>query len=385
MNDYSFPEIDEFLKNVASKVSFQEAHGEIRQELLSHIQEAVTDGAAYGVSEQEAVRAVLKRMGSSDEIGEQLNLIHTPRLNWPQILMVMAFLFIGMFTMNSLGRLLPSLAFAGVGLSLGAILTMIPPKKIRNASLWLYAIPFGLYVLALSFGSRYDGQPYLELGVLHVKIVDFAVLPIVLSLAGLFSKSPANSGSKAWLPMGLTILPIACFSAVGSLFPSLVLLAACLSIMFATSAKKWQIYFTAVVSTLILLFFAGKETFVSAKGLGNLRSLETHTDFVFSNLQANAPVFAALALILSLLLTVQIAMLGREVKSTYGKAVAMGCLAVFVSEFMWSILSNVGYAPMPVTGINFPFLSYGGSLMIGHMALMGVLLGIYRRKQLALI
>ena len=37
---------------------------------------------------------------------------------------------------------------------------------------------------------------------------------------------------------------------------------------------------------------------------------------------------------------------------------------------------------MPVTGVNFPFLSYGGSMLVAHLALIGWILGHYRRKNI---
>ena len=49
---------------------------------------------------------------------------------------------------------------------------------------------------------------------------------------------------------------------------------------------------------------------------------------------------------------------------------------------MFSVFENVGMnmGIMPVTGIPLPFLSYGGSAMIGFFAAIGIVISVHNRS-----
>jgi cell division protein FtsW (lipid II flippase) len=57
---------------------------------------------------------------------------------------------------------------------------------------------------------------------------------------------------------------------------------------------------------------------------------------------------------------------------------------MLIGGTLWGILSNIGFAPMPTAGLNIPFLSYGGSLLVANLALIGIVIGANRRKMLSL-
>jgi cell division protein FtsW (lipid II flippase) len=82
-------------------------------------------------------------------------------------------------------------------------------------------------------------------------------------------------------------------------------------------------------------------------------------------------------------LVIHLASRVRELRSPYLRTLLAGTAALFGVEVLWSLLSNSGIGPVPVTGVNFPFLSYGGSLMVVHLGLIGIALGAYRRRTLA--
>jgi len=68
--------------------------------------------------------------------------------------------------------------------------------------------------------------------------------------------------------------------------------------------------------------------------------------------------------------------IGRAVVSNFGKIFSVG-MAVFI--FAHALIgASVNIGLMPVTGIPFPFLSYGGSYLISIMSGLGILQSIKR-------
>jgi len=52
-------------------------------------------------------------------------------------------------------------------------------------------------------------------------------------------------------------------------------------------------------------------------------------------------------------------------------------------QALGNILMNMGV--FPTVSVSLPFMSYGGTNFVINMALMGLLLGIYRRKDLVML
>jgi rod shape determining protein RodA len=50
--------------------------------------------------------------------------------------------------------------------------------------------------------------------------------------------------------------------------------------------------------------------------------------------------------------------------------------------WLFQIIVNIGMTIglMPITGIPLPFMSYGNSSLISHLAAVGVLLNVYARR-----
>jgi cell division protein FtsW (lipid II flippase) len=71
-----------------------------------------------------------------------------------------------------------------------------------------------------------------------------------------------------------------------------------------------------------------------------------------------------------------------KISDRYGKFFSIGICCVFSLQVITNILMNLGY--LPIAGISLPFISYGGTNLVCNMALMGMLVGIYRRKDIVL-
>ena len=65
-------------------------------------------------------------------------------------------------------------------------------------------------------------------------------------------------------------------------------------------------------------------------------------------------------------------------RDNYGSLLCAGIFALLVFSVFENVGMNMGI--MPVTGIPLPFLSYGGSAMIGFFAAIGIVISVHKRS-----
>lgn len=103
-----------------------------------------------------------------------------------------------------------------------------------------------------------------------------------------------------------------------------------------------------------------------------------HTDFVFSAIASELGLLGATALLLAFLIFVhrgtKIALLAEDDAS---KLLAFGLTAMFAIQTL--IIIGGGVKAIPLTGITLPFVSYGGSSVVGNFILTALLLVISER------
>src|SRR5690606_28617054 len=68
----------------------------------------------------------------------------------------------------------------------------------------------------------------------------------------------------------------------------------------------------------------------------------------------------------------------RRIGDPYGALIVLGLLIAFMIQFVWSILMTMSL--LPFVGYSLPFISSGGAMMTLQLALIGVVISIYRRK-----
>ncbi|MYK41271.1 MAG: stage V sporulation protein E, partial [Gemmatimonadetes bacterium] len=117
-------------------------------------------------------------------------------------------------------------------------------------------------------------------------------------------------------------------------------------------------------------------------GLGNSMQKEQylpepHTDFVFSVIGEEMGLVGTLAVLgLFVAFSFYGVRIGTRAGDTYGFLVAIGITAMISIYALLNIGVVVGV--LPTTGLPLPFVSYGGSSLMGNMAGVGILLGVAR-------
>ena len=119
------------------------------------------------------------------------------------------------------------------------------------------------------------------------------------------------------------------------------------------------------------------------KGIGEgtlkYKGSETHTDFIISVISEEFGV-----VIIILILIVFLFFIYRVFKKVYQeknekiKLILVGSITLILSQTLIHVGVNIGL--FPTTGMTLPFLSYGGSSIVGVSILSGIILNLTKRK-----
>lgn len=114
-------------------------------------------------------------------------------------------------------------------------------------------------------------------------------------------------------------------------------------------------------------------------GLGTQTQLlflpETQTDFIFAAFTEEWGFLGAMIVIAAFLLIIfRLVNIGLWTRDNYSKFIVLGVILVFNLHFLFNIGSNLGI--LPVTGITFPFFSYGGSSLLTLAILLSIIQNI---------
>ena len=119
-------------------------------------------------------------------------------------------------------------------------------------------------------------------------------------------------------------------------------------------------------------------------GLGNSTQKlfylpESHTDFLFSILGEELG-FAGTSLVtvLFFFLIYKLFSMARKKNSEFSRLLLIGIASMFAIEVILNI--GVSTALMPTKGLPLPFISYGGSSLVAHMALIALAFNISRER-----
>ncbi len=105
---------------------------------------------------------------------------------------------------------------------------------------------------------------------------------------------------------------------------------------------------------------------------------EPHTDFIFSVISEEWGMVGVLALFFVYgFLVWRVLKIAIESKSNFPRLFASGFAVILTAQFFINIGMNLSL--LPVVGIYLPFISYGGSGLIGNFVSLGILQSIKTR------
>lgn len=417
--------IDEYIEKVCSLVKNKEVHCDIKLELKDHLETLKEEFASCGTSEEDAALKAISHMGEATVVGKQLNKAHKAKLDLKLFVPVIAFSVLGLIVMytaqannDRLRKIFEqSLIFYIIGISIMIGLYLFDYRKLLPYSKYIYVGTLALMLSTIFLGRHVNGSPFLRIGSTNIDFISISPFLLIISLAGMFQSWNLNSLKGFLLGLFVMAIPGLFLLITPNLSAMLVYMIACMVLMLVS---KVRLHFVLLAPATILIFIyffiisapyriarllvflnpekdpngAGwiyielKNAVKSGGFLGNSFSSgkldlpEAHTDFVFAYMTHAFGWLAASAVaILILYFILRMVQVTSSAKYSYGKLLSAGLVTILSTQFILSILANLGISP--IMGVSFPFISFGGSHLLMDMISAGLILSIYSRRNLS--
>ncbi|EAC7844424.1 FtsW/RodA/SpoVE family cell cycle protein [Listeria monocytogenes] len=403
---------EEYLGKVIAKVKSKQAHSMIKKELSSHLEELSDSFQRRGLSIEDADKKAMQEMGDPSAVGKNMNQLHKPRMDWLLIALFILLAGIGFLPLMS-DVVSPNSFFIKkqiVWLAL-AILALIgflffDYRKLKNLWLYFYAAALIIFFTPFLVGiSLTGGGRWVSLGGIMIDSPAISLFLFFLAWAGIFTKV---TDFKGWKKLVMLLIlfwaPVISYTMINRLVFSIIYFL-CVLVMsifyyrrnqFAIKVALGNLLVGIIfISTMILKFSSSylSDTLISVKAIlsqagwfgkglhNNLTIPEAHTDFVFPFLVYSFGwVFGIFLCLLLLVFILRISLNAFKTKDLFGRLLTIGGAVLFTVPAFWNILMGLGIVPIMVVPL--PFISYGGSMLLVYAALLGLILNVYRRKDI---
>ena len=242
--------------------------------------------------------------------------------------------------------------------------------------------PFLIIFLSMVIGSRFTSNDYLKLF-----LSTLIVLPILFFLVLQPDVGQTLLISCVWLCLvfvsGINLylfnfLILASISLLGYLIIYLPKFSYIKYRIAAFFDKKSSVNYQSEKATDAIIDggFFGKGV---GEGTLNTRVPEAHTDYVISVISEEFGILIILfILFIFLLLIFKVFKKIPSEKNNINKLVLIGSILLIIFQVLIHIGVNIRF--LPTTGMTLPFLSYGGSSILGSSILAGLILNFTKRK-----
>ena len=387
----------EYLDQVCAEIKWRAVHDGVRRELLSHLEAAVQERTKAGVPIAEAVTEAIHNMGDAVHLGQQLHKTHRPQRNLLLLAVVVLLTCTGLGWLQfleaaglldeSLQLLKKGMVFADCGTILLAALYFFDCRRIRFWALPLYVITVLLWIVTLLSGVKSNGGVFLVLP--HITVNYPVLMPylLTLALAGFFAAAKwTDRAWKCWAAVAFSVPLLLCLwsdNLAGGAMCTVVFLG--MMKISGAGNRLVGLYFLLAVPWIgwlaasVGMSYSGMQGYLG--GWNEYPAASIHTDLVFRHMLHAFGWPLGLAVVLAVAgLVTQLIRAANQIKDLFGRLAAGGLALCFAVQSAWHILMSLGLAPLAPVGL--PFVSFGGSQMILQLAAMGIVLSVYRRKNL---
>ncbi|ENN8957487.1 FtsW/RodA/SpoVE family cell cycle protein [Listeria monocytogenes] len=403
---------EEYLGKVIAKVKSKQAHSMIKKELSSHLEELSDSFQRRGLSIEDADKKAMQEMGDPSAVGKNMNQLHKPRMDWLLIALFILLAGIGFLPLMS-DVVSPNSFFikkqiVWLALALLALIGFLffDYRKLKNLWMYFYAAALILFFTPFLVGvSLTGGGRWVSLGGIMIDSPAISLFLFFLAWAGIFTKVTDFKGWKKlvmllilfWAPViSYTMINRLVFSIIYFLFVLVMSIFYYHRNRFAIKVALGNLLVGIIfISTMILKFSSSylSDNLISVKAIlsqagwfgkglhNNLTIPEAHTDFVFPFLVYSFGwVFGIFLCLLLLVFILRISLNAFKTKDLFGRLLTIGGAVLFTVPAFWNILMGLGIVPIMVVPL--PFISYGGSMLLVYAALLGLILNVYRRKDI---
>ena len=429
--------MEEYLNTVTDQIRCTRARGMVEKELREHIQDQTEAYEADGMFEEEAQEKAVRDMGDPVETGAALDRIHRPHMSWGTLALAGA---LGIFSIilqavlssgsDGLYWLTGHIRYTISGIILMLAVyrldyTVLAGRARRIAALYLGLVTAGIVL----FGTVHAGAVYIDAGSMHMSV--FPLLYLYIPLYGAVLYDYRGIGYREmWKPFLWALVPVWISWRIPSLSATLILLAAFAFLFSAAAWRSWyQVNRKKILAVLWggmaalflawlgygllaggfaeyqiarIMAFLGKSSdssYVSetarqllkgsalagdsvTKGPGLWERLPgCNSDYVFVSLIASFGILAgALAAGLIVYLIFRIFRIALRQRNQLGMILGCASGIVFFLQSSMHIMVNLNL--LPAVAVNLPFFSAGGSQLIISYILLGIVLSVYRYKDI---
>lgn len=436
--------ISEFLEEVCSQIKYKKIHEDISLEIQGHIYELMDEYMENGMNEDRAVEKAIQQLGNPIEIGKELHKTHKPKTEWSIILLIGFLILISgvvlfstikddnsIVSMNHFYK--SYLVYAVIGIIICSSGYFLDVSLIERYSLHIFIATLAVLLICMKLSFKLNGIPSIHFGLFIIRPVTMVLPLLLISFCGLLTKWATGSVKDMIKLVALaTMAVVLCIIQPSSAIAFLLFCGFTIMITIAIVNKTFignrkpfllTIYGSITMGIFLLLIrvlsvdymrhrllaffnpksdplgagfliiqykkmlsgakFIGKSDNYSLvhKWSGNALFPGLTDNYVFTYIVTAFGWIAGACLILIIALIItRMFIVTRNIRYTYGKYVAISIVAIFSLQVILNIFMNIGL--FPSLDISFPLISYGGINFIINMALFGLLLGIYRRKDI---
>lgn len=417
--------VNDYLDNVCSNIRNTRMHNEIREELLCHIEDRFLSNLDKGLDEKEAIKNAVTVMGDYKKVGEDLNKIHKPSLEWSLLISTLLILTVGLISLTFISDYLDlkelyinkSLVFSIIGIALLFVSSSFNYIKLKVWSKKIYIISILLLLLCLFSGGMIGGnRAFLVLGSFSINILELSPILILISLCNLVKEFKECTTKMDFLEIyALCFMPLIFMIAFRNI--------SCIAIYFigvcaVLKIKKYKNrYILIPLFVCLLLFLSALDgyrfmrltSFINPSSdpqgstyiynqihtalsnsvfIGKANGFTTglipgfEGDFIFTFIIYRFGFLAGfITIFLCGFLLFKISKILIKVKNPYNKSLIIVILTTLCIKFAYGIFMNLGMAPdIP---ISIPFLSYNRTSGIINLMLIGLILNIYKIRNLS--
>lgn len=401
---------EHFLKEVTNYIKSKEAKNLVATELDFHLKQAKNMWMDKGLSEEVAEDKAVEQMGSPIKLGQEFNKLHKPKVDWFLLILLVAAMGLGFLPVITFGHadlLINKVIFVILGVVTAIGMMLLDYRRLEKLG-WLFYTIGILILLAIDCfpNVSVSGEALIKIGPLTIDCL--MTMPFFfLAWASFFN----NSRLKFMHLLVLYVFPLYLFSTMVPIFIYITMVFVMLWWSKLGKKTAWLITILPILPLIIRDLFSWsavkeyrmarilgflnpehdqwylhlKEAMSSAGWFGtygNIKSIRAaHTDFVFASLTYYYGYVLALVLVLILsLFAVRIMTISYKINDGFGKLLLVGGVTLFVVHFICNVGMILGL--LPRVSISLPFISYGLVPTLFHAFIMGIVLSVYRRKDM---
>lgn len=433
--------MNEYLEKLLLQIRCKKVHPYIVDEIRGHIEDQIEDNMALGMDREEAEKQAVLDMGDPVEAGVALDRIHKPQVSWNLIGIVCVLSLLSVIIQYSIlktgtdssmishnfrvSRNMLSNVLLGLGIM--CFLYVLDYTLIAKYAKFIGGAMLFLGVISVWFGMPIQGRNYyVSVGSFTTGFALTAFMMLYVPIYGAILYQYRGGGRKDLVKaILLLVLPCVIVYSLPSIINAWMLLI-CLSVVLSIALAKgwfrvrkrltivaiWSTFFVLPIMTLFGMYsfhllkayqeermkaylspsYAGDYIGNTIRGIAENASLfgksvtniaetvpEFNMDLVFTYILGTYGSMAGIivAALLGIMIVCIFAAAFRQ-KNELGFVMGCGCGMVLLINTVMNLLCAVGLIPFASSFL--PFFSAGGSNLILSYALVGIVLSIYKYK-----